>query len=342
MYKILLADDEYLEREALKIIISNQVKKAQVIGQACSGKEAVEISERLNPDMILMDIKMPEMNGLEAAEIIRNKDENTIIIILSAYDEFQYAQKAIRVRAHDYLLKPVRPDKIVELVEKYINNKEGDFINDKVQDLLNSIKNNYYKKSKDVLKQIINHFSKIYNRNNIEYIRMLANDIAYKMVYNLNQIDLNNTNISENLNYKQSLSYAFDVCDIGDCLLKLLDEIFNEIINNKQLYKSDDLNCALNYIEKNFKNNLTLNQLSKHVNLSSTYLSKLFKQEMNVNFIKYINLRRIEEAKEILKNTKTCINDIAFDLGYNEPNYFCRVFKKIEGVTPTQYRNNLK
>lgn len=340
MYKILLVDDEDLEREALRIIISNRIDEVEIVGEASFGEEAIEMSERFDPDMILMDIKMPGMDGLKATEIIKSKDENKVVIIISAYDDFRFAQKAVRVRADDYLLKPVRPDDIIGLLKKYKNKKYS--INNSIQELLTNIYECNYKKSKDILKEIIEYFREIYTIDNLEYIKKLGKDTANKMINVLKQMGLNYMDICKKSNYNQRLSYAINIYGVAECLQDILGEVFDEIIKSKTSYKNNELNCALNYIEKNLKDNITLQDVSKYVNLSNSYLSRLFKKELNINFVKYIALRRIEESKYMLKNTNISINDIAFDMGYNEPNYFCRVFKKIEGLTPTQYRVNSK
>ncbi|MCY6960170.1 response regulator transcription factor [Clostridium brassicae] len=230
MCKIILADDEHLEIEALKIIIDKKVKMASVVGEAHNGEEVIQMNDDLNPDIIVMDIVMPGMNGLEVAELIKKKDKNKKIILISAYDDFELVQKALRIKVDDYLLKPIRPEKIVK-----------------------------------VLKSLMN-------------------------------------------------------------------------IDNKNLFYTDELKCALNYIENNFRDNIMLKDVANYMKFSTTYLSKRFKKDMGTNFNKYLTQKRIEEAKKMLESTNISINDIAFDVGYNEPNYFCKVFKKLEGVTPSEYR----
>ncbi|NLM03550.1 MAG: response regulator, partial [Clostridiales bacterium] len=87
MYKILLVDDEALEREALRIIIERGFSNVEVVGEARFGSEAIILDGKLNPDIILMDIKMPGINGIEATYTIKNRNRDKYIIILTAYDE---------------------------------------------------------------------------------------------------------------------------------------------------------------------------------------------------------------------------------------------------------------
>lgn len=246
MYKILLVDDEYLEREALKKIIYENLNYVEIVGQTSSGREAVELSEKLNPHLIFMDIKIPGIDGIEAAKIIKEKDANKVIIMLTAYDNFEFAQRAIRARANDYILKPVRGREVINIIEE--------------------------------------HYNKISRKPE--------------------ELSIN------------------DVC---------VDSVVS-----KELLK------AIGYIKDNFHNGISLNDVADYVNLSAYYLSKLFKKELGVNFIDYITFYRMKKAKELLKDTDIPIINIAIELGYSEPNYFSKVFKKSFGITPSQYRDKKK
>ncbi len=246
MYKILLVDDEHLEREALRKIISKNLDYAQVIGETGLGRKAIELSEELNPHLIFMDIKMPSMDGIEAANIIKEKNLDKVIILLTAYDDFEFAQRAIKANVDDYILKPVREKKILDIVEEH------------------------------------------YKKRNKKLVELPIED-----------------------------SYADNVI-------------------------SKDLLKAMEYIRDNFHNGITLNDVAKHVNLNTYYLSKLFKKEIGINFIDYITSYRMKKARELLRNTDIAIINISIELGYNEPNYFSQVFKKKFGITPSQYREQEK
>ena len=113
----LIADDTPLIRSALRNILTRSAMDVEPIFEACDGEDAVRQARRCHPDIVLLDIKMPGMDGLEAASIIRDEFPRTKVVMLTAYDEFSYVYKALKLGVEDYLLKPVRPEKLVEVLE---------------------------------------------------------------------------------------------------------------------------------------------------------------------------------------------------------------------------------
>lgn len=111
----LIADDTPLIRSALRNILKRADMDVEPIVEACDGEDAVRQARRCHPDIVLLDIKMPGMDGLEAASIIRDEFPDAKVVMLTAYDEFCYVHKALKLGVEDYLLKPVRPEKLVEL-----------------------------------------------------------------------------------------------------------------------------------------------------------------------------------------------------------------------------------
>ncbi len=113
--RVMIVDDEKLARERLRELL-NEIGGHSVIGEAMNGNEAVEKAAELNPDVVLMDIRMPGMDGLEAAMHLMGMDEPPIVIFTTAYD--QHALHAFEVNAVDYLLKPIRKDRLAAALDK--------------------------------------------------------------------------------------------------------------------------------------------------------------------------------------------------------------------------------
>lgn len=112
---ILIVDDESLARYRIQRIIEENTDH-QIIGEASNGEEALKAVDRLHPDVVFLDIRMPGMDGLEVARHLADLDEPPCVIFTTAYDE--YALEAFKVNAADYLLKPVRSEKLLDSLTK--------------------------------------------------------------------------------------------------------------------------------------------------------------------------------------------------------------------------------
>ncbi|MDG0792108.1 response regulator [Cohnella ginsengisoli] len=123
MTRLLIVDDEQIERDGLQAILRKGFPELD-IAQAKNGKIAVEMAAELQPDLILMDIKMPGMNGLEAIEIIAEAQPGVKFVMVTAYDTFDYARSAIKLGVKDYLLKPSKASEIVATVGKVLSQIE--------------------------------------------------------------------------------------------------------------------------------------------------------------------------------------------------------------------------
>ncbi|NOU78576.1 response regulator [Paenibacillus sp. LMG 31459] len=135
MYKLILAEDEEDVREGIIAQIDWEKYGFEVVEQAENGREAADAIDRLLPDVVVTDIQMPFMNGLQLAEWIRSRHPNTKIIILTGYDEFEYAQKAIKLQIDEYILKPFSSQELIDVllkvraaIETEIAEKENVFV----------------------------------------------------------------------------------------------------------------------------------------------------------------------------------------------------------------------
>lgn len=127
MYKIIFIDDEISTLKFLINALDWEEYGIVIVGTANGGKEGIDLYKRTRPDIIIVDIKMPSMNGIDFSTIVREEDKRVKIIILSAYGEFQYAQSALRLQIKDYLLKPLDEDKLEDIIRKLLVELEDDF-----------------------------------------------------------------------------------------------------------------------------------------------------------------------------------------------------------------------
>ncbi|AMQ21784.1 AraC family transcriptional regulator [Anoxybacillus geothermalis] len=116
--KVAIVDDEALERKALRKMIGSHLPHAEVIAEGANGREAVEIAKQYRPDVMLIDIKMPGLDGLGAIEAIRQFDLDISFIIVSAFDLFDYARQAMRFGVKEYLVKPSRKEDVISALQR--------------------------------------------------------------------------------------------------------------------------------------------------------------------------------------------------------------------------------
>ena len=118
MYDVAIVEDEELERRALRTILSNKVDGINIVGEARNGVEAMDLINNNAIDLILVDINIPKPNGLEIIQSLRQKNMKTKVVILTAYDYFEIMQKAIHLKADSFLLKPVKTDELLRVVNE--------------------------------------------------------------------------------------------------------------------------------------------------------------------------------------------------------------------------------
>ncbi len=242
MSVVLIAEDELLELEFLKLIVAEDLLPKDKILTCENGIQAVELAKQYRPDIIVMDILIPEMDGLHALKEIKKFLPQACVMILSAYSDFYYAQTAIRLRVQEYLLKPVKPA---------------------------------------VFKQAF---------------RDLLTTVA--------------------------------ACQVQDN-----EEIIEPKIN--QIYFIEK---SIQYIHDNFKQKLPLQLVSSYVFVNPQYFSRIFKKEVGVNYIDYVNKLKIEYACKLLETTSYPAYRISGECGFTDPSYFNRVFVQQMKLTPKAYR----
>lgn len=118
MLKAIIADDEDIIRQGISDFVDWESLGMQLVGQASNGKEAAELLEDCQPEIVITDVKMPVMSGIELLALAKEKCPDSEVIMISSYDEFQYAQQSLNLGAFAYLLKPIDTDRLLELLDK--------------------------------------------------------------------------------------------------------------------------------------------------------------------------------------------------------------------------------
>lgn len=397
MYRLLIADDEARIRKGLRNSINWSELDIEIVGEAQDGEIALKLVNELHPHIIMLDICMPFLNGLELIKQLKNVNEKCIIIIVTGYDQFEYMHEALKLKVFDYILKPVNRENLKDTILKAVQElskieRKRNYLNwtsNQVDENLNSLRqgffNNWfngkltYKEILDELKFLKINFSEcigmivikvvekfkmeLYFKNwNRELLNFAIINIAYDLLKKFEPeasfIDENNniiifTNIysgsewyslGNELEEKVYSYLGYIVVTEQEKILNGINEvkdIYNKLVNkiNEKTQCKPVVLLTMKYINKNYYvNDLNLQNVADQFNVSSSYLSKLIKQEIGISFSDYITNIRIKKAICFMEDPKMKIYEVAESVGYSNQHYFCKAFKKVIGVSPTEYR----
>lgn len=339
MYNFLVVDDVALIRDAICFDIKKEYPMLQII-TAANGLEALKKMEQVKVDCLLTDIKMPGCDGLELIRILREeRGYQNPIIILSGYSEFEYARKALHYSVMDYLLKPIEADKLTSQIRwalELIKGKREDII----LNLEQMRRMNQYLQSQDInalagfLEKETENIGNNYFRAGSGMIRLIATEIS--RVYNLSIKE-----VIEKVDISLDESLAVQEKNV---LIRMMMNKIIEFLKEKNLYKEEIglTEQVKHYIDKNYEKNIKVKELAEQYHVNYTYLSTLFAKETGEGLSAYLTGVRMNSAKQLLRESKLSINDIAKAVGYEDLQYFYRVFKKITGSTPAEYKEYTK
>lgn len=525
MYKIMMADDEGIVLDALTYIVQKNFGDQCQVRTAKSGRAAIELAEEFQPDIVLMDIRMPGINGIDAIRELRQTHRSTIFIVVSAYDDFDYAKESIDLGVMAFITKPVRKAVAVEAIQKAMNQVDAArkkrtsnlMIREKLETalpmlesgfiysvLLQNVSGSYenycsllgieqdcgylmvletrsaasdeddlveqdtqafsaygicrnqikaafqavvgplmanriiavvpcaapgdeytarlaiveqaqalvqrlerrtglsfrmgigsiqpmsqlydsYRQAVEALEQNgadIAHFNdlplereweegypseqeyRMYDyveEGNLPNARLLAcqffdcmteNYGAYPMDIKLKALELvmraeyiafhtggQTYHFLQRRGYLETVLAFDNYADLRGWYLDKITAACRSVSQSKADRSVGTVALAQEYIRKNYRRDLTLDEVSREVHVSPYYFSKLFKDEVGENFVEYLTKLRITQAKRMLLDPSNSIKQVCLSVGYGDPSYFSRIFKKYEGVTPTEFRD---
>ncbi|EMS72264.1 response regulator [Ruminiclostridium cellobioparum] len=529
MYKVFLVDDEIVVRNGIRDCINWEETNFVFSGEAPDGEFALSLIQEIKPDILITDIKMPFMDGLQLSRIVRRTMPWVRIIILTGHEEFSFAREALRMGVAEYLLKPAAPGDILESLkkmefqlenekrerenaekikkqlsqnsslfrDKFLNQmllgllspaevidncagfniniiskfymvgiigikipnmdlSEGKYpeilrsetlideildINDKVikfnrvlGEIVLIIKGNNAKNTEEAayalvqtLKcqmernascileismgsvreriqgiaqsyreaDLIKNYRYIYGKHRIigykdvrsaiggkkEFTDIFKNDVygflkcglksdvrdfVRQYMDNLNRAEMKSLiylyysfmdlvlNVSRFISQlggkaEQLIPWMADLENFITCVDsiekfgELSEAVLNKVLEFRDARAEEKYEGiiikAKEYMHNNLSNSgISLNSVASFVNVSPSHFSTIFSRETGENFIEYLTKARVKKAKELLKTTPLKSTEIAYSVGYNDPHYFCYIFKKAVGITPMEYR----
>lgn len=502
--KILIVEDEIKTLYGIEKLITQLQGDFEVVGKARNGIEGVSLALEERPDLIMTDIRMPEMNGLEMIKTLKEQKFSCKYLILSGYADFQYAKEAMSLGSVDYLLKPITReslDESLKKIEKLIRSEKSsisitsfstqelfarvflapelnveqvkrefesrfkehaalhlllvkgenrfvdstrEMIVSKFQNLesereplicwehgSDSIYMLFQQEKEESIKRIVKQritelrqlsmnnivfcFKSFCGIENLDaagrtvrdysgwnlslnvpymideslikqiYIKKFVypSDIEQEIIHKINagNLDMVEKDIQDFVAYLKKDTYSYlEIREALVCLtvsilyairrssygvyenishLNLMDWIhkllFVEhytqiIINVLRQYKHylegfrrdvhPLIKKALMVIDREFKEELSVDDMANRLHVTPEYLSSLFIRELGIKFTTYCTQKKIEHAKNLLTETNIKIYEVAEESGYTDVKYFCKVFKKYTGMSPGEYRNN--
>lgn len=514
MYNILACDDEQIAIDSLKFIFEKNFQGQVNLFTSLSGFEALNIVKNNNIDIIFMDINMPGMNGLETISLIKTMKPDTLIIMLSAFDTFQYAQEALNLGAFRYITKPVNRNTIIQTARSAMNavdNNRGNAQNSeeiqkKLESVLPMVESDFFyscafstenedltpyleyfdiqeknyiftalelpeqteesrrelilkirqtasetqrcimgsfmsnrvillfifdkegfflEKARETLTSLHTLFTIKINRKIKTGVSLVCSkEIQFKDFYTQAVNALNRTTENQSLVFFEDIKATVDNSrndkNILDRLIKRLksgdaegvqfltnlylknleenipesdrwkfmimeflvnikseaekscddfdDSLFqnafsvisksnsisenalfiNQCITeaviafskNSKAFENPVIKKVCNYINLHLSTDFSLDDAAQEAGVSSFYLSKLFREEMNDTFINYVTNLKMEKAAHLLCETDMSIKEITAATGYNDQNYFSRIFKNKYDMSPSEFRKS--
>lgn len=517
MYKVLVVDDEQIVLDAVRFIVSKREDNLVVCGTAGSGREAIELTKKLMPDIIIMDIRMPGINGIDAIKEIKHTYPDMKFIIISAYEQFEFAKQAVQLGVKEYILKPINRHKLNQILDQLIDELEMEQV-EKARDLetMERLNNMLPFLETGFIYSILTNSDALKDMKKVIHLLDVTCDFGYLMVLQFQvsetskQLDVLNTHanlhekadiIREIIKYKcnaivgplminkmvifipckaasNEYDSRLDAISLAECLQAKLEETLkincsigissvvklkelyyaygqankavcktqgSEIFHIADLYEDHEwsrqklklqnqmmealtqgrLEKALKYfdalyarigdqrenvfelvvliyriahdehvsenelldfstyldelsaldfhrdgyqwivarmkyiaeqiqdkkdhkcsvivertkelLKASYTEELTLEGVARAQNISPQYLSKLFKEETSYTFVEFLTRLRIEKAQQLMVEKDLSIKEICYEVGYSDPNYFSRLFRKQTGLMPKTY-----
>lgn len=494
--KVLIVDDEYIIRQGIEYLLDWEKEGFSLIGEASNGEEALQKIAELHPNIVLSDIVMPKIDGIDLTKRIQEMYPDIRVIILSSYSDFDYVKNTFQHGAVDYILKPtLNPSDLLKALKKVagtipeltLQNTQNlnigrmlskfilgfdvtledqdikaEFPNAHFRLLATSKKfyqdtnqievffqKSLYQELKDlhpctfrlqddILCCLLNgdeinikeSLERLLQESRISSVSLfaLSNEFVQlsevKRIYhdeiwnilrqrfyvkhqhlisyqelpvksNIEQFDVRSFNsnldaMNVYLSMAQLKSYVINAIEhyvsegelksqVGSALYNLISVFENHHMNMEsvrhfklncmnllesavykeefleqleQIYQDfeiiveqyeldnskDPMNQILSYIKEHYEEPLSLNDLAERFGFSYHYLSSFFAQRSDGTFTEHLNQIRIEKACELLSDKTHTISEVGALAGYSDHSYFCRVFKKLTGMTPSEYR----
>ena len=391
MKRVLIVDDDFLVRTYLKQMINWEEFGFFIVGDAKNGAEAIEILQKDGADVIIADVSMPIMNGIELTRFVKKNSPRTHILILSCHDDFIYVKEAMKLGIDDYLLKNnLTEETLIEALNKISFDEEEnssdierfaligrkklreDFfeafdagnpskklandadvdINFKQATVLMIIPKSWRQREEILTEAERENFLLAFEEMAINSCRNSAKSLIFvsnrggffhwgMIAEKFNQESAERLKNFAKLYFNLELTIFIgesreNLAEISEEWQKIYDTVKENPPETEDLHPS--IKLALKYIEAHYREEISQSDVAEAVYLNPSYFSTLFKKSLGKGFSDYLTELRIGRVKARLAKSSEKIKDISESEGFNDYQYFVKVFKKLTDFTPSQYR----
>lgn len=373
MIKALIVDDDNLVRKGLKSILPWEDYQMEVVGEAKNGEKALEFLASNQVDLLLTDLAMPVMSGMELMRIVRKQYPHICIVVLTLHQDFEYIQECLRLGAIDYIAKvELEKDNFGEVmgrIQRRIREEQAKFAaSHAAGDQPDRISSFYeadpgqegFARSAGQPSDAMSSGEEL-----LSDLRRRAN--APGWVHNASEFDgflkdlkqvqlspvrlmsfLNSLLLTWNRLYSSVTKRQIELPDsfhgwfeAEEWLTQVRESLRSAL--GKSPYSEEIKDCiarAVQAMHDEIAGSVTASEMAERVNMSRSYFSQCFKDIVGMTFNDYLRHIRVEKAKEYLQYTQKNVQWISENTGYSDQKYFSRVFYEKTGKLPSEYRQS--
>lgn len=353
--KIVVADDEWLEVETLCHLLRDDTRTA-VVGTATDGLTAVKMVQQVQPDLVLMDIRMPGMDGLEATRLIREELPQTQVVIVTAFGEFEYARQALSRGAASYLLKPVKVEELQDAVGRVQQiqarqaaerlNLEGDVVRNLIQgrfslqpaqedELAEAVRQGESVRAAAICRSLLPPAAA---QDRPLLLALLAELLAV-LVRTARGAGADTRRVGElHTAWADRIAAVADRAQGLHCAGEMATAFTGVVTAGWTSGPKRLVARAQAYVDSHYAAEISLESVAAHLGIHPAYLSRLFSRETGQSFVEYLSVRRLTVAKDLLSNLELTIDQVAARVGFRSASYFSTVFRRRFGQSPGEFR----
>lgn len=344
---VMVIEDEPIIRYALVKMIKNLGVKGfqpHLVTEAAYAEVAVDDLQKTNYDIVFVDIEGGEMNGLDLIEQWRDKRPDTSWIIVSGYDRFEYAQRAILYGVQEYLLKPITKDKLSQSVCRCMQQMQKQNYNyikpDKIEQFILRLEEAIWNVNEAFVRSLVYQWDKKTAQQylSINYYNDVMNYVLEELIHRLLKRGTSIQPLDDQQIYSINSIYRNQT---NQLFINVCLQLIEKIKAIRKGNEKDPIEMAKQYILEHIDKDLSLEDVANKLGFNPSYFSQIFKQKTGQTFVKYRTTLRMEKAKEILLRHDVRIIDIPFMIGLNDHPHFTKTFKEYTGYTPSGYRRKM-